>query len=221
MAGSVASAAQKIRFVRETLTGSINYTCGEAPLLPWAALRLVDLAFFRWVKRLLGMGARASIARGVAVKKAKHGGFGLTLPSAQCMSTAVDKLIRHLHESTPYGAILRDSMGWTCLAWAILQELWPGALPREESCGSRILRYIHHLGVKLGIPSTWCEAMNKITRQPLIQWAKGIARRPPKEVVLNALLVLGGGGCPAEPFQNIRNDRRIQFFLPRPVLGRN
>ena len=116
------------------------------------------------------------------------------------MSTAVDKLIRHLHESTPYGVVLRDAMGWTCLSWTILQEVWPGALPQEESCGSGILRYIHHLGVKLEKPSTWCEAMNKITRQPLIQWAKGIARRPPKEVVLNALLVLGGGGCPAEPF---------------------
>ena len=71
MVTSVASTEQKVRFIRETITGTLNYTCGECPIFPVAALSAIDLAFFRWSKQLLGLGRRGSIARGVVVKPAK------------------------------------------------------------------------------------------------------------------------------------------------------
>ena len=45
--------------------------------------------------------------------------------------------------------------------------------------------------------------MERLSWQSLILWAHSVARRPPPEKVFNALLVLGGGGCPAEPFQSV------------------
>ena len=56
MATSPASITQKMRFATETITGSLNYTCGEVPVFSSSALRAIDLIFFRWVKRLLGLG---------------------------------------------------------------------------------------------------------------------------------------------------------------------
>ena len=136
MVASVASTEQKIRFIRETISGTLNYTCGECPIFPVAALSAIDIALFRWTKQLLGLGRRGSIARGVVVKPAAHGGMNLVLPSAQCMSTALTKYIRHLHEDSPYGALLRDGLRWGTLSWSALQVLWPGATPRETSCAS-------------------------------------------------------------------------------------
>ena len=52
---SVASVTQRIRFIGETITGTLNYTCGEAPLHPIGALGAVDLVFFKWVQQLLGL----------------------------------------------------------------------------------------------------------------------------------------------------------------------
>ena len=56
LAQSLAGATQRLRFIRETITGSLNYTCGESPILPVGALGAVDLTFFRWVRRMLGQG---------------------------------------------------------------------------------------------------------------------------------------------------------------------
>ena len=46
MAGSMATASQKLRFVQEAITGFLNYTCGDVPVFPVGGLAMVDLTFF-------------------------------------------------------------------------------------------------------------------------------------------------------------------------------
>ena len=91
--------------------------------------------------------------------------------------------------------------------------MWPGVLPRKGTCASRFLAYAYHLHVRLGIPPTWHQAMRRLTAQPIVLWARRTARRAPSDIVLNALVVLGGAGCPVEPFASLDRDSRVT--LPR------
>ena len=97
--------------------------------------------------------------------------------------------------------------------WSVLQAVWPGATPRETSCASRILAYAHAFGVRIGIPTDWCAGMALLPEQPLIRWARRIARGPPPELVLNALVTLAGAGCPIAPFEHFPAAGRVA--LPR------
>ena len=57
---SVLLQQQKVRWITETVTGSLEYSVGEVPLIPIGSLRqVVDAWFLRIAKRVLGLSKQA------------------------------------------------------------------------------------------------------------------------------------------------------------------